>query len=226
MELKPGASGPFLSRLWIDEEEFDPIASDALKGVKLLPSAPGPVNIEFFVEQHFGFAYEFADLGDECLGFMSFDDRGPRRMVIHEQLDCLDDATTNHRCRSTIAHECGHGLVHTVLYVELWQDHARRKELDRDRLVHHRDRTISDEPPRKTEWWEYQANRLMAALLLPKRLLKLCVAAHPVGRAPYEEWEPADHAVVEAHVSSVFEVSRTMARYRMAKIFETATATR
>lgn len=209
MQHKRGASGPFLSQLWFDDEEFETTARDALRGAGLLPAAPGPVDIELFVDKHFGFSYEFADLGTDCLGFISFDARGPRRMVIHRDLDAPDDVVRNRRCRSTIAHECGHGLLHTVLYVELWQEKDRLKELASDRLVHHRDRAETiDGSPRPTEWWEYQANQVMACLLLPKRLVRLCVEAAA----------PLDPESLARHVSDTFDVSRQMARIRLQKL--------
>ena len=47
----------------------------------------------------------------------------------------------NHRCRSTLAHECGHGLLHADLFVELWERKKRTNSFeDSRRLITWRER--------------------------------------------------------------------------------------
>ena len=52
-------SGPFLEQPYFEESEMESIAIDELRGVDLLPAAPGPVRVERFIEKRFGMVPEY-----------------------------------------------------------------------------------------------------------------------------------------------------------------------
>ena len=175
------ASGPFLSRLWFEAHEFDDIAREKLKCHGLLPREPAPIDIELFVEVEFGFAYEFRNLGEDCLGLMNFSEKGPKSLFIHSKLDKPENPTVNRRCRSTLAHECGHGLLHAGLFAELWESKRRTNSFaDSTRLITWQERAENfdaEQKPTAKEWWEYQANQMISCLLLPLAPLRNALRA-------------------------------------------------
>jgi hypothetical protein len=223
MKDLPAKSGPFLRRRWFEEHEFDDIAREALKRHGLISKVPGPVNIELFVDMEFGFSYEFRDLGEDCLGLMHFGETGPKGLFVHTKLDDPENPVVNRRCRSTLAHECGHGLLHTDLFVELWEQKKRTGGFeDSRRLITWRERNENVEghfTKNSPDWWEYQADRMISALLLPVFPLRAALRGwghEPESMAATRAWEdPALHALVR----DTFEVSLAVARIRLERLY-------
>lgn len=223
MKDSPARGGPFLRRRWLEEHEFDDIAKEALKRHGLLPKEPSPVEIELFVDMEFGFSYEFHDLGEDCLGLIYIGERGPERLLIHENLDAPDDPVTNRRCRSTLAHECGHGLLHADLFIELWEHKKRTNSFeDSRRLITWRERgeniegNLSKSSP---DWWEYQADRMISALLLPLNPLREALRAwghDPLQMKSNLAWQDHD---LHAQVRDTFDVSLAVARIRLERLY-------
>ena len=223
MKDSPSKSPPFLRRRWFEEHEFDDIAKEALKRHGLLPKEPAPIEIELFVDMEFGFSYEFLDLGEECLGLIYIGEKGPEKLFIHTKLDAPEDPVVNRRCRSTLAHECGHGLLHTDLFIELWEHKKRTNSFeDSRRLITWRERGENIEgnlTKTSPQWWEYQADRMISALLLPLNPLR--AALRGWGHDPMEmktngAWQdPALHAMVR----DTFDVSLIVARIRLERLY-------
>ena len=70
----------------------------------------------------------------------------------------------------------------------------------------------------KGEWWEFQANQCMAALLLPKQLVVRCVsvALATFGKKSFEEAIREDRAdAILLELSNQFDVSLEAAFYRL-----------
>lgn len=217
MTEKPCRSGPFPVRLWFDDHEFEEVAEAALRRHDLFPVDPGPINIELLVDLEFGFSYRFADLQPGQYGKITFGEEGPTEMVINSKLDRFDRRSVNQVCRATLAHEIGHGLLHRRLFDLRWQQYRAQ---ERGESLFDESSTSLRAGPGDSCWWEYQANRLMAALLVPRDLLRLAVARTALANKPPPRWDKGDRYVLIEHISDCFNVGRTLAKRRLKCVFD------
>jgi hypothetical protein len=216
MKEMPCHQGPFPVRLWFDEFEFEEVAEAALRRHELFPDDPGPINVELLVDLEFGFSYHFEDLPPGQLGKITFGENGPTEMVLNSKLDQPNRRSTNQVCRATLAHEIGHGLLHRRLFALLWQQYR----------AHERGESPFDESgaslragPGDSRWWEYQANRVMSPLLVPRDLLRLAVARTSLAGKPPYRWNKGDLMVLIEHISDCFNVGKTLAERRLKCIY-------
>ena len=223
MRDTPTTAGPFRRRRWFEEHEFDDIAKEALKRHGLLRKEPAPVDIELFVEMEFGFPYEFRDLGEDCLGLMHFGEKGPKALLVHTKLDAPEDLLANRRCRSTLAHECGHGLLHVDLFIELWE---RKKSTntfeDARRIITWRERAENIEgnlTKSSPDWWEYQADRMISALLLPLNPLREALRGWGHDLLEIKSNGAWQDQELHAQVRDTFDVSLAVARIRLERLY-------
>lgn len=74
------------------------------------------------------------------------------------------------------------------------------------------------------EWWEFQANRMMGALLLPKRLVASCLEDLLQLRGMLGELVLPDSAREPAvpRLSDVFDVNPIVARLRIQQLYPAA----
>lgn len=150
---------------------------DELRAANLYPEKPSPVRIDRFVEKRFKISIVYDDLPKGLLGFTEFGDRGVIGVVVSKALDD-GSRSSERRIRTTLAHEAGHGLLHT--HVMLLGDESRSwfegALDDRQRLLCRQD-AFSHRKAGKYDgkWWEYQANLAMSALLLPRGLVDLAL---------------------------------------------------
>ncbi len=221
----PGEKYPY--RLYFPElDEIDQICSSALTAHKLLPETPTRIRIDRFIEKHFECAMPFEDLPPGVLGCCGF---GPDGKVEHIMVSRIigDDESqiAQRRVRSTYAHEAGHGLLHGCLFVEeataslFPDDQAEQKE----RRILCRGEDIEKPPDRvyNGKWWEFQANRAIGGLLLPKVLVVEAVRPFarevpPLGALMLDD---SRREAAAASVADVFDVSRAAARFRLQEIF-------
>jgi len=212
--------GPFLSRFWYEDAEFELITANALRRHDLYPDQPGPVNIELFAELEFKIPYRFEKLPKGILGTIHFSEDGPHEIILTKGLDRPGFVTINRSCRSTLAHECGHGLLHGELFAELWRNYRRCQKRGAAHLTKFEER-MEDLNAGHTEkkWWEYQANRAMSSLLVPKDLLQACIRKTTVAGVAPEQWTEADRTLLRDHVCRRFNVSRSLAENRIEGIF-------
>jgi hypothetical protein len=130
--------------------------------------------------------------------------------------------TAERRINSTIAHEAGHGLLHASVFTadhfasDLFQRHndvSARKILCRDEA----EATRGGYDGR---WWEYQANRMIGCLLLPKPLVLAAVerflSAGGIFNAPVLRPRERDRATNE--LVELFDVNRPVATRRLAMV--------
>jgi len=190
--------------------------------VRLLPDAPAPIRIDRFVEKYFRISPRYEVLPPGILGFTEFGSQGVRAIVIASVLDTEGSVVAERRVRTTLAHEAGHGLLHMHLFAlgekpqSLFQDgHHKPEILCRD---------VQGGGPQARydgRWWEYQANRAIGSLLLPKRLLKL--AAEPFCTATAGLGLPALTAAQReecvASLSETFNVNPVVARIRLSEAY-------
>lgn len=214
MRTRPCSSGPFPFRLWFDELEFEEKAEAVLRRHGLLPEEPGPVNIELLVDLEFGFGYKFEDLPQGELGKISFGEKGPVELVINSKLDAYYWPEKNRVCRATLAHEIGHGLLHSELFAMRWQKFLKGSCFSLNEQSSSLRAGSGD-----SRWWEYQANRIMAALLVPRDLLRLAVSRTALADKPPHLWNKGDLIVLVEHISDSFHVGRTLAERRLKRIY-------
>ncbi len=166
--------------LWYGDDEIEEIAFSALQAAGLVPTPDSPsVDIETFVDAHLGIRFEqYAELEPEVLGVTEFIAGERPRIRINQDLtgSALDEGETLlgilRRWRATLAHEASHVLLHRSLFVEnqnqgsLFAEDVESMSVP-PRLFRSLKRDVSF-VNRGSDWREIQANKGMAALLMPK----------------------------------------------------------
>jgi hypothetical protein len=219
-------SGPFEQRPFYQKHEIESICLDELRSTELYPSSPSPVRVDRFVEKRFGVSPAYEDLPVGILGFTRFTAKGVESIVIARYLDTDGGKPADRRIRATIAHEAGHGLLHAHLFVPGaatqaafgdFTEPAKPKVLCRD--VH----GIS---PTKTlnyrgNWWEYQANQMIGALLLPRALVISALEAFvvPCGLLGVRTLDEKRREAAARSLAEVFDVNPAVARIRVSEIY-------
>jgi hypothetical protein len=224
MKYSRSGNGRFGQRLFFTVDEIDQLCLDALKKVDLLPAAPEPIRIDRFVDKYFQCPLEYKDLGEGVLGCTQFNRKGA--VVLMTILDANDgSASGERRLRSTIAHEVGHGLMHASLFI----DDGLQKEMIGSNIDVENRRILcrqSDIGPAKAKsydgrWWEWQANRAISGLLLPKKLVIAALedlltktSALGVRTVPEASGRPAISQIAET-----FGVNPIVAEIRLGEMF-------
>lgn len=219
--------GPFTEKPFFTRADFERICEDELRQNGLLPSEPCPVRIDRFVEKCFKIQPSYEDLPVGLLGFTRFGSRGVEEIVVSKALDDAGTLVAERRLRTTLAHESGHGLLHASVFAlgrrpesllgEALDDHALKILCRSDGIAG------SETSPRKPpyQWWEYQANQAMGALLLPKPLVQAALAPVLELRGvlgttvlPSDRREPAVRLLADT-----FNVNPIVARLRLDGLF-------
>ena len=219
--------GPFKERPYFTDEEIETTCIDALRGVDLLPSKPQPIRIDRFIEKHFKITASYQPLEKGVLGLTVFGKAGVKEIVVSSEIDEGGTAASERLVRSTLAHEAGHGLFHTHLFAfddlstPLFGDQsdpAQPKVLCRD--VGGVGRAASG---RKYDgaWWEYQANKAIGALLLPKHLVvalveEFCV---PSGLLGLKEFDSTREREAVRLLMETFDVNAPVAEIRLRQLY-------
>ena len=212
MKEFPDRGGRLPYRLWYDEAEIEAIAAEMLRraGHPTLPDSPA-VDVDAFVELHLGLVPEYTWLPRGVLGATEFRADGTMRMQIAAELS--DRAERDPRAetllRSTVAHEAAHVLLHRVLFLTESRQLFGPGVTVRSELC----RSVAfTRPGYQGEWWEWQANRGMAALLLPRDALDAWLA----GREQAFPREPVTRRREAA--ARDFRVSVDAVRRRLAQV--------
>lgn len=213
-------------RLVFDESEFDSIGLETLRKTNLLPSSPTPIRIDRLLESHFEITIEYVDLGEGVLGATSFRPNGSVNGVAVAM--ALERESATHLFRSTLAHEAGHALLHPILFMqdagqETFSvdnaDPAKRRILCRSRDIVPGQRRGYD-----GRWWEYQANRMIGSLLLPRPLV-IAAASEFADRRPLTGsmfLSEENRMRATDDLASLFEVSPACMSIRLEEIFPQA----
>ena len=219
-------AGPFKEGNFYSDEEIDSLCLDELQNARLLPSSPSAVRIDRFVEKRFGVTPQYENLPDGVLGMTIFGSSGVEAVIVAQSLDEDKSTVAERRIRSTIAHEAGHGLLHTHLFALA---HAERP-LFGDFSDPHKPKVLCRDVagtqggPRAGydgKWWEFQANAVMGSLLLPRPLVELALAPFFVSRgslgAKLLDGDRREEAA--RHLSEVFDANPIVARLRINRLF-------
>ena len=224
MKTTRSGAGPFLERPYFRDREVEDICEEALRSTGHLPANPGPVRIERFLEKRFQVVPSYEELPAGVLGYTEFGKNGVQAIYVNRALAEEDTKVANRRVRTTLAHEGGHGLLHAHLFA-FEVDHSslfdRNADITQTRIL------CRDEPATTANtdrydgrWWELQANRAMAALLLPEKLLWEGLDPFLEQRGtlgiralPETKREDAIRALAET-----FDVNAVVVRLRLARI--------
>jgi hypothetical protein len=216
-------------RLWLEPSEIETIMEDELRKAELLPSIDHPaVEIEGFLEVHLQAELDqYAELDPDVLGVTEFrPGRTPRVLINKDLTGSAMDAEwvppgIEGRWRATLGHEA----VHVVLHRALFELNGDQGSLFGSEVAtsgpHQMMRCLKREVSfgtRGSDWREVQANRGMAALLMP-RVVFLPVANAEIrergvagGRLPADSPAVLD---VARQLAERFAVSRQAAAIRL-----------
>jgi IrrE N-terminal-like domain len=154
-------------RLYYEAAEIDEIMEGELRRSGITRIGDGAVHVDAFIENHLHITPEFVTLPGGVQGATDFSPDGSVKMRISaalaERADRQEPGAEN-LMRTTLAHEAAHVMLHRTLFLRqseaLFGSKSSRQELCRDIDPNGRGYT--------GEWWEWQANRGMGALLLPR----------------------------------------------------------
>lgn len=224
MRYVPTTVGPFPERPYFTNDEIERICTEELMLVDLLPHSPGPVRIERFIEKRFGISEEYEDLDDGILGMTQFGSEGVQRIIVARSLEEDDSDVAARQIRTTLAHEAGHGLLHASMFVDGNQqklfgdlsDPVQPKVLCRSRALESGTKLYNG------EWWEYQANRVIGGLLMPRDLVvcalkKYLVLNGALGTVSLNRFSKEEAVAV---LSVVFDVNPAVSRIRLETLFK------
>lgn len=217
-------NNPTIQRPFFRQEEIEELCLAELKKADLLPAKPEPIRIDRFIEIKFGISPIYEDLEDGILGFTKFGKNGVEKVYVTSSLDEEGTVVAERRVRTTLAHEAGHGLLHAHLFVlgKGIPTLFNNEQPDEPTILC---REVASIPTSSNKydgrWWEYQANKAMGCLLLPKPLVEIAIAkffksegllgAKKLGLYEREE------AVTE--LSEIFDVNPIVARLRLEELY-------
>ena len=113
MKTFKAKAGPFAERPFYTDADVETICSDELSKLGLLPNQPQPIRVDRFVERRF-VTPSYEDLGEGILGLTKFSAKGVAEIIVSIRLDAEGSRVSGRRIRTTLAHEGGHGLLHTI----------------------------------------------------------------------------------------------------------------
>jgi IrrE N-terminal-like domain len=205
-------------RIWFESAEIELIMEDELRKAGLMSTVDDSVvDVEAFLEIHLKVTLDqYADLDPDVLGLTEF--RPAKRPNVRINKDLTASAMDSEWCppgiegrwRATLAHESSHVVLHRLLFegdpaqMELFDMPNRSGSM----LFRCLKRDVAYRG-RATDWREVQANRGMAALLMPKSLF-VKVARHEV-----VDTRPAELEAATRRLATRFAVSREAADIRL-----------
>ncbi len=171
-------------RLWFEPKDIERMMEDELRKAQLFPTEERSiVDLERFIDRHLGVHLDqYAELEPNVLGQTEFF-RGARpRILINRDLTgaAMDDdqgpPALLGRWRATLAHEASHVLMHRILFEPDAEEQAYlfafKDGLPPGRLMRCLKTAVVFRDG-GSDWREVQANRGMAALLMPSPTFRL-----------------------------------------------------
>lgn len=197
---------------------------------------PQPLDIEDFVENFIGFNVHYLDLTNNgsILGRMVFNKRkilaydSEANDITYSPVDentvVLDNSLLSgneYLFRSTMGHECGHGIYHKQIFKKDDNQLSLFPEEEMSATVcRKRDILGSAQKGKRTletlhDWTEHHANYFSAALLMNKSAMQVLCGDRALRerlRAEAPGWE---NEILAGYVSETFNVSKTSAKIRL-----------
>ena len=215
MKTRKDLASPWGVRLYFEESEFETMMAEVLfkAGPEAFVEGLG-VNVDLVLFKVYGLEADYIDLPDGVLGQTLFRRDGSAQIEVSRRLADVAEADqlARRRLRTTVAHEGGHVTCHRQLFLS-----------DTDALSLFGDEPTEPEKPAilcresslstfgyQGEWWEFQANRCMASLLLPKHILisrvKALLEVFGISDFPQAQQKGMDEEFIRS-LSNTFDVS-------------------
>lgn len=232
MEWYRGPEGD--QRVWYELDEIERIMSDEIRrsGQRLSLERPVP-DLELFVENHLKADLDqYAALPEDVLGLTQFEPGKPPVMKLNATLTEAADTEAPEsgkrgRWRATLAHEAAHVLLHRYLFdpamAQVQRGDFRDPEpaaIQSGGLMRclHRDIALPTQGSTRTsrDWREVQANRGMAALLMPTNIFRRTTirAIGDLSLGVVRE-DSDDEVLLTQTMATKFDVSRQAAQLRL-----------
>ncbi|RFA06867.1 hypothetical protein B7R21_18080 [Subtercola boreus] len=217
-------------RLWIDDAEIERICDATLRKADMMPTMTSPVtDLEAFIESHLGADLDqFADLEDGILGASSFYPDGNVQIQISQTVTNAADEKAHStgslgRFRATLAHEAAHVVLHKRLFTDDMVTGILNHTSNSPTIpCLHRDITPDPggAPTSPTgHWREVQANKGMAALLMPRVLFKRAARKFLEEQMkPSSQLSRMMQPTIVEHLATHFQVSKQAATIRLATL--------
>jgi hypothetical protein len=216
--------GPYPIRLLYETAEIDRICEDALRGSGRLPATPQPIEIDRFLEKFFEVRVVYDDLGEGAIGCTVFNRKGRvTGFLISNSIEADGTKSGKRRARATLAHEGGHGLLHPRLFMEdagTGSLFGGARDDSPRILCREQDVTpVGAKPVYNGRWWEWQANRAIAGLLLPQKLVAAAIASLLSRDKIIHVLPEAKRGEAETLTAEMFDVNPAVARIRLQEMF-------
>jgi hypothetical protein len=218
--------GPYPLRLLYEVAEIDDICRDALQNAKLLPADPQPIKVDRFLEKYFQVVVDYTELEDDIMGSTVFNTKGAvTGFLISSKIEQGGTPSAERRVRSTLAHEGGHGLLHPKLFIEegttslFGSSDVNTKPTPKFLCRTGDIAPAFGAPPYTGKWWEWQANRAIGGLLLPKTLVRKATATFLEETAFGPQLPESKRPAAEKHLAETFDVNPAVSRIRLNEMF-------
>lgn len=203
--------------MYFSGSEIEQICEDELRRCDCYPKDPGAVRIDRFVEKRFCVVPRSEDLPSDVLGYTVFSSTGMAEMVISRSMEEDDRPSSQRRVRTTFGHEAGHGLLHAPLFAidDLQPALPGAEDVDGTRILCREPSAMKSGYDGR--WWEFQANRAMASLLLPRQLVRVVLELFLVkeGGLGLVVLDEARREEAICLVAETFDVNPVVARLRI-----------
>jgi hypothetical protein len=224
VDRKRTPGGAFPEKLYFTDGEIDDICATALTQAGLMPAQPEAIRIERFVEKHFCCLVDYRDLGANIMGCTKFNGKGQvLEILLSSRLEDGNPVSAR-RARTTFAHEAGHGLLHASLFIDQLQSSFNFKETatPAPKTIMCRDQDIQNDSGSRGydgKWWEFQANRAIGGLLLPKKLLRSALAPYLEGSTTVPLLTSRKRVAASRELADLFDVNPIVVKIRVGELF-------
>jgi len=217
---------PWGKQLRFDDSEFESMMDEMRGRTGSDGFTPGRgVDVELVLLRAIGTEADYVDLPTNILGRTIFSEDGRARIEVSRSLsdNAEVSALARRRLRTTLAHECGHVVCHQSLFIQDTESLslfsasqiATRAEVRKPIMCRSEGVTGAGY---SGEWWEFQANRCMASLLLPRKLTGDSVRRR-LADGGFKTGEECIRAgsgqLLIEQVADEFDVSQTVTLYRL-----------
>ncbi len=226
MKSWPDIHSPWGRQLRFEDHEFEAMMDEMRNRAGEECFTPGKgVDVDLVLLRAIGAEADYVNLPVGIMGRTVFKPDGAVTIEVSRELSdqAETDRVARRRLRTTLAHECGHVACHRGLFIHdtetysLFADSQLSASSTQRPPIMCRPEGVGNVGYRG-EWWEYQANRCMAALLLPKGM----VVASTRKRIKEGGFDTAEDCVRRGHgenlirqLADEYDVSHAAMLYRL-----------
>ncbi len=213
--------------IWLSEEENETIIEDELRKAGMFPSAANPVlEVEGFLERYLCVKLDqHAPLEPGVLGVTEFFAGAQPKVSINRDLTGAmeeeGELSVLGRWRATLAHEASHVILHRAVFELNERQHDMFAPTDSgsssQKLMRCLKRNVFFRSG-GSEWHEVQANRGMAAMLMPKEIFSAAAIAAKEKMNSLPGRAPLSNDELTSVLAEQFKVSRQAAAIRLATL--------